>query len=131
MGNWRDQEIDRHPFEMPIRLQAGQLSYSCCDWSLSLVSSVELLDQTKHNVLGRYVNDRECIGLGRHSEKHSSNYKFNNIAQLCSMRSFHAPTDCFHCRHFSSPAAIPHLVAMISDVLTDTLRKKSQGSGRV
>eukprot|EP00434_Breviolum_minutum_P042002 symbB.v1.2.037370.t1/scaffold5500.1/size26397/1 len=52
VGNWRDQEIDRHPFEMPIRLQAGQLSYSCCDWSLSPVSSVELLDQTKHNVLG-------------------------------------------------------------------------------
>ena len=26
----------------------------------------------------------------------------DNITQLCSMRSFQAPTDCFHCRHFSS-----------------------------
>ena len=75
VGNWREQEIDRHPFEMPIRLKAGQLSYICFDWSLSPVSSVELLDQTKRNVVGRYVNDRECVGLGRYSEKHSSNYK--------------------------------------------------------
>ena len=51
VGSWRDQYIDRHPFEMPIRLKAGQLSYSCFDWSLSAVSSVELLDQTKHNVV--------------------------------------------------------------------------------
>ena len=51
VGNWRDQEIDRRPFEMPIRLKAGQLSYICFDWSLSPVSSVELLDQAKHHIV--------------------------------------------------------------------------------
>ena len=52
VGSWRDQGTERHPFEMPVRLQAGQLSYVCLDWSLSPVSTADLPHQTKHNVVG-------------------------------------------------------------------------------
>ena len=35
VGSWRDQKTDRHPFQMPVRLQAAQ---------------------TQHNVVRRHVN---------------------------------------------------------------------------
>ena len=88
VGSWRDQETDRHPLQMPVRLQAAQ---------------------TKHNVVRRYVNVQAHILISI-----LVTTSVDNITHICAMRSFQAPTDCFHCRHFSSPAGIEHSIVDVT-----------------